>query len=227
MKRRFKFSYGERLGAVEKYLRHECSMSDLSKQLKVGRTTVSRWIAMYQSFGPEGLQDSSRNQPYSSTLKEAAVLDYLSGSHSQRELCRKYGIKSTRQLRNWVSKYNGHEKLKSSGTGGISIMTQGRKTSYEERVEIVQYCIEQQNNYVETARKYKVSYQQVYSWTTKFETQGVEALRDKRGKRKPLAKMSEVEKLKAENKLLETKNKRQQMEIDFLKKLEEIERRRF
>ena len=106
-------------------------------------------------------------------------------------------------------------------------MTHGRKTSFEERVEIVQYCIEQQNNYVETARKYKVSYQQVYSWTTKFETQGVEALQDKRGKRNPLEKMSELEKLKAENKLLEAKNKRQQMEIDFLKKLEEIERRRF
>ena len=106
-------------------------------------------------------------------------------------------------------------------------MTQGRKTSFEERVEIVQYCIEQQNNYVETARKYKVSYQQVYSWATKVEAQGVEALQDKRGKRKPLEKMSEVEKLKAENKLLEAKNKRQQMEIDFLKKLEEMERRRF
>ena len=106
-------------------------------------------------------------------------------------------------------------------------MTQGRKTSFEERVEIVQYCIEHQNDYIETARKYKVSYQQVYSWTTKFETQDVEALRDKRGKRKPLEKMSELEKLKAENKLLEAKNKRQQMEIDFLKKLEEIERRRF
>ena len=106
-------------------------------------------------------------------------------------------------------------------------MTQGRKTSFEERVEIVQYCIEQQNNYVETARKYHVSYQQVYSWTTKFETQGVEALQDKRGKRKPLEEMSEFEKLKAENRLLEAKNKRQQMEIDFLKKLEEIERRRF
>ena len=106
-------------------------------------------------------------------------------------------------------------------------MTPGRKTSFEERIEIVQYCIEHQNNYVETAQKYHVSYPQVYSWTSKFETQGVEALQDKRGKRKPLAKMSEVEKLKAENKLLEAKNKRQQMEIDFLKKLEEMERRRF
>jgi transposase-like protein len=160
-------------------------------------------------------------------VKEAAVRDYLSGIHSQVELCGKYGMKSTRQLRNWIAKYNGHEKLKSSGTGGIPIMTQGRKTSFEERVEIVQYCIEHQNNYVETAQKYHVSYQQAYSWTTKFETQGVEALQDKRGKRNPLEKMSELEKLKAENKLLEAKNKRQQMEIDFLKKLEEMERRRF
>ena len=106
-------------------------------------------------------------------------------------------------------------------------MTQSRKTSYEERVEIVRYCIEQQNNYAEAARKYHVSYQQVYRWTTKFEAQGVEALQDKRGKRKSLEKMSELEKIKAENKLLEAKNKSQQMEIDFLKKLEEIERWRF
>lgn len=227
MRRRFKFSYGERLDAVERYLRHECSMNDLAKQLKVSRTAVRQWISRYQAFGPEGLQGSCRNQPYSTALKEAAVLDYLSGNYSQLEICEKYGIKSTRQLRNWVSKYNGHEKLKSSGTGGIPIMTQGRKTSFEERVEIVQYCIEHQNNYVETARKYHVSYQQAYSWTTKFETQGVEALQDKRGKRKPLEKMSEIEKLNAENKLLKAKNERQQMEIDFLKKLEEMERRRF
>ena len=227
MGRKFRVSYEERLEAVERYLRHECSMNDLAKQLKVDKTAVRQWISRHQAFGAEGLQDSTQNQSYSSTLKEAAVLDYLSGSNSLIEICGKYGMKSTTQLRNWISTYNGHEKLKSSGTGGISSMTQGRKTGFEERVEIVQYCIEHQNNYVETAQKYHVSYQQVYSWTTKFETQGIEALQDKRGKRKPLAKMSEVEKLKAENKLLEAQNKRQQMEIDFLKKLEEMERRRF
>jgi len=227
MGRKFTVSYEERIDAVEKYLRYEYSMSDLSKQVKVSITTIKRWLARYQSFGSEGLQETSRNQSYSSELKETAVLDYLSGANSQLELCKKYGIKSTCQLHDWVSKYNGHEKLKSSGTGGIPVMTKGRKTSYEERVEIVKYCIEQQNNYVETAQKYQVSYQQVYSWTIKYETNGVEALQDKRGKRKGLEELSEIEKLKAENKLLEAKNKRQQMEIDFLKKLEEIERRRF
>ena len=38
--------------------------------------------------------------------------------------------------------------------------------------------------------------------------------------------MSETQKLMAEIKLLEAKNKRLEMENDFLKKLEEIERRR-
>jgi hypothetical protein len=37
----------------------------------------------------------------------------------------------------------------------------------------------------------------------------------------------ETEKLKAKNRLLEAEIRTKQMEIDFLKKLEEIERRRF
>ncbi len=227
MGRKFAVSYEERVDAVEKYLRSEYSISDLSKQLRVGKTTIKQWLASYQSLGLDGLVETAKNFSYSSELKEAAVIDYLSGTGSYRDICIKYGIKSSRQLRDWISKYNGHEKLKSSGTGGVPIMTKGRNTSFKERNEIVKYCIEQQNNYAETAQKYQVSYQQVYSWTTKYETNGVEALQDKRGKRKTSDKMSEIEKLKAENKLLEAKNNRQQMEIDFLKKLEEIERRRF
>ena len=227
MGRKFAVSYEERVDAVEKYLRSEYSISDLSKQLRVGKTTIKQWLASYQSLGLDGLVETAKNFSYSSELKEAAVIDYLSGTGSYRDICIKYGIKSSRQLRDWISKYNGHEKLKSSGTGGVPIMTKGRNTSFKERNEIVKYCIEQQNNYAETAQKYQVSYQQVYSWVTKYEADGVEALQDKRGKRKTSDEMSEIEKLKAENKLLEAKNKRQQMEIDFLKKLEEIERRRF
>ena len=227
MKRKFEVSYEERICAVEKYLRHEYSMTDLSKQLKVHETTIMEWIGRYQSLGSEGLKETSRKQPYSAELKEAAVIDYLSGIGSLRDLCKKYRIRSKSQLRNWISKYNGHEKLKSSGTRGVPIMTKGRKTSYEERIDIVKYCIERQGNYAETAQKYQVSYQQVYGWVTKYETNGVEALQDKRGKRKTSDEMSEIEKLRAENKLLEAKNKKQQMEIDFLKKLEELERRRF
>jgi transposase-like protein len=124
-------------------------------------------------------------------------------------------------------KYNGHEMLKTSGTGGVQIMTRGRTTTFDERVGIVKYCIEHGSNYAETAQEFQVSYQQVYSWTNKYLNDGVDALQDRRGKRKPEDEMSEIENLKAQNKLLEAKNRRQQMEIDFLKKLDEIERRRY
>ena len=43
-------------------------------------------------------------------------------------------------------------------------MAKGRKTSKEERVEIVEYCINNERNYKEAADKYKVSYNQVYTW---------------------------------------------------------------
>ncbi|MDT2237073.1 helix-turn-helix domain-containing protein [Paenibacillus larvae] len=106
-------------------------------------------------------------------------------------------------------------------------MTKGRTTA-DERVEIVRFCIEHQHNYAQTADKFQVSYQQNYSWTNKYLTSGVDALQDRRGKRrKSEDEMSEVEKLRAQNKLLQAENRRKQMEIDLLKKLDEIERRRF
>ena len=52
----------------------------------------------------------------------------------------------------------------------------------------------------------------------------MEALRDNLSKRKSLDKMSELEKLHAEVKILKLKKERAGMEI-FSKKLEEIERR--
>ncbi|MFP3513872.1 helix-turn-helix domain-containing protein, partial [Peribacillus sp. SIMBA_075] len=86
---------------------------------------------------------------------------------------KRYGIKSTKQLRNWILKYNSHEELKASGTGGAPIMTNGRKTTFEERIEIVRFCIENQQDYTQAAQQFQVSYQQVYSWTNKYLKSGI------------------------------------------------------
>ena len=99
-------------------------------------------------------------------------------------------------------------------------MTKGRKTTFEERVEIVQYCIAHDRNYAQTAEQYQVSYQQARNYIVKYEAGGVEALRDNRGKRKCPDEMS------AEVKILKAEKERAEMEASFLKKLEEIERRR-
>ena len=105
-------------------------------------------------------------------------------------------------------------------------MTKGRKTTFEERVEIASYCISHGHNYAETSEKFKVSYQQARSYAIKYETVGVTALQDNRGKRKPEDTLTEAEKLRAELKLEKAKRQRAEMELSFLKKLEEIERRR-
>lgn len=105
-------------------------------------------------------------------------------------------------------------------------MTKGRKTTFEDRIEIVQYCIAHNHNYAETAEKYQVSYQQARSYTVKYEAGGIDALKDNRGKRKNPDELSELERLRAEVKLLKAQKERAEMEVSFLKKLEEIERRR-
>ena len=80
----------------------------------------------------------------------------------------------------------------------MSIITKRRKTTFDERVEIADYCIAHVHNYAETAEKYKVSYQHACSYTVKYEKHGVESLRDKRGRRKPEDEMFEVKRLRVE-----------------------------
>jgi transposase-like protein len=167
-----------------------------------------------------------QNKKYTKELKLQAVHDYLNGYGSQDDICKKYSIRSKSKLQKWIKMYNGHEELKSSGAGGSTIMTKGRKTTFDDRVEIVQYCIAHDHNYAETSEKYQVSYQQARNYTVKYETDGIEALRDNRGKQKSLDKMSELEKLRAENRILRAEKERAEMEVSFLKKLEKIERRR-
>lgn len=85
-------------------------------------------------------------------------------------------------------------------------MTNGRKTTYKERVEIVSFCIANANDYNLTANKYKVSYQQVYSWVKKYDKNGYDALVDRRGKHKALEELSESDKTSSQLKLLEAEN---------------------
>ena len=56
---------------------------------------------------------------------------------------------------------------------------------------------------------------------------GVDGLKDGRGRTRTEEEMSELEKLKAENRLLKAELENRELENLFLKKVKEIERRRF
>ena len=101
-------------------------------------------------------------------------------------------------------------------------MTKGRKTTQEERSQIVAFCIEHGKNYALTVETYQVSYQQIYSWVRKYEARGVDGLVDRRGKDKPEDELTEAERLRQENRMLQAKLKDKEMEIALLKKLREL-----
>ena len=83
-----------------------------------------------------------KNKKYSAELKIQAVEEYLSGNGSQLEICRKYGILAKSTLEVWTMRYNGHREFKErSSAQGEIYMVKGRKTTQEERAEIVRSAL--------------------------------------------------------------------------------------
>lgn len=226
MGRKEKIIVAKKITAVEDYLTGKKGVTQICLELQVSKGSFRNWLRKYQLNGVQGLQCYKKNTYYPESLKLQAISDYEKGIGSLNDLCNKYNISSYGILQQWIKKYNGHNRVKSHNSRGDKNMIIGRKTSYEERVKIVSFCIQNNENYQLTSEKYKVSYQQVYTWITKYKEGGVEALIDRRGKRKNPEELTETEKLAAQVKLLEAENKRLEMENGFLKKLSEVERRR-
>lgn len=105
-------------------------------------------------------------------------------------------------------------------------MKQGRETTFEERVQIARECIATGKNCGEIALKYQVSYQQVRTWTLRFEKMGEAGLQDRRGQRKKdQTPRTELEQAQIEIEQLKHKLYLVEMENALLKKLDEVERR--
>ena len=207
---------------VEMYKRGRGSEMTLAKAAGVSLASFQQWLRNYEVYGAEAF--TKGYQHYTLELKTNAVRDYLNGEGSQDAICKKYGIRSKSKLQNWITVYNSHGELRSSHRRRSAIVTKGRKTTFEERLSIVADCIAGGLDYNATAEKFHVSYQQVYTWVKKQEKKGVDGLRDGRGRKKPEDEMSELERLRHENRIQKAQLLQKQMEIDFLKKLKELER---
>ncbi|MDR7857180.1 helix-turn-helix domain-containing protein [Tissierella sp.] len=223
MSKRIKFTGEQKLAILEE-LKIEASTSKIATKYGISAETIRVWGLKYDSGGIDELNHSKTWKRYSEELKSQAVEAYLNGEGSQMEICIKYGISTHGRLQDWIKRYNNGKGLKST-PGGTSKMTKGRKTAYEERIEIVNYCIDNSLNYKQTAELYGVSYQQVYTWIKKHEKGGEKALLDLRGKAKEEPQLTELDKLKIENRKLRKANENLELENKFLKKLEELEKR--
>ena len=167
---------------------------------------------------------SRKRNKYSAELKLQAVQDYLAGKGSLRKICKKYGIPDHKMLRQWISCYNGHKDYRRrTGAKGEIYMTKGRKTTQEERKEIVEYCITHGKDYKGTAVLYKVSYNQVYMWVKKYLSDGEEGLKDNRGHHKTDDEVDELERIRRENLRLKRQLEERDMVVELLKKVKEFE----
>lgn len=225
MSRKYKISFEVKIKSVQEYITGKKRACDIYEELNIRRESFHKWVSKYETNGSEGLRQFSHNKKYSTETKDSAVDYYLSGKGSLLETCRKYNISSDSVLHRWIKRYNNSHKQ--CNISNITLfMAKGRKTTYDESVEIVAFCIENNDNYQLTSDKYKVLYQQVYTWVRKYKSNRQESLIDNRGKSKTIDETSDSQKLVVQIKLLEAQNKRLEMENNFLKKLEEVERRR-
>ena len=224
MSRKSKFSYEAKLKAVKQYISGEASPASIAKVLGAGKTTLRQWVYAFKDHGPEALRPHKYNQRYSNDFKLKCIAAYLNGEGSYDYLTNKFGLRSAAQLKQWVIKYNSHQELKDYNPILEAYMTKRKKTTLEERKQIVKYCKDHQWNYKEAALKFGCSYAQVYNWSKKYSAKGTDGLADRRGHRLKEAELSETQRLKREIEQLKKENDIKDQEIAFLKKVKELER---
>ena len=227
MPRKQKLSIEEKVELVRQCINGKISISGAAQQAGVAPKSVRRWIIAYESEGVEAFLPHDQNRVYSPELKKKAVQEYLSGQGSLEDISKRHKIRNPCILEAWLKVYNTHGDFNSvKRSGGGSYMRQTRSTTQEERIQISRECIASGKNYGELAIKYNVSYQQVRTWTLRFEELGAAGLEDRRGKRKKdQTPRTELEKAQIEIEQLKHKLYLAEMERDLLKKLDEMERR--
>ena len=226
MSRKAKYTVEAKVRAAERYLRGEASAAGIAAEMEMGKrgkSTVREWAATYRENGIEGFHLKEGNSSYTAETKKHAVEEYLQGKGSLREISRKYHIPNKETLRQWVEVYNSNRELRGYNPRPEVYVAMRKKTTKEEREEIVRYCLEHGKDYKGTAAKYEVSYSQVYQWVRHYEEQGEAGLEDRRGKRKSDDEVDELERLRRENLRLKAELQKSERLNLLLKKVKEFE----
>lgn len=227
MGRKAKYSLEQKVKACEEYLHGIKSAVVIARELnmgKYGKCRVFEWSKKYKAFGPSAFEDKPRNKSYSKEFKETVVREYLSGCSSYETLIIKYQIPSIQTIADWIKKYNNHIELRDYNPKPEVYMNDTLKTTREERIEIVEWCLKHNKDYKATAAHFNGKYAQIYQWVRKYELYGEEGLNDKRGRRKPSEELTELEKAQRRISQLEREKEEIERRYEVLKKAEMTER---
>jgi transposase-like protein len=209
----------------QEYLNGAGSYNYLSLKYNIGSKTLKQWVAKYRIYGIAAFANKQGNSRYSSEFKKMCVEAVLSGKGSVDDIVAKYNVSSREVLRQWIMRYNANRELKDYDPKKEVYMAEAkRKTTFEERKEIVEYCLNHNRDYKGTASRYDVSYSQIYSWVKKYDAHGEDGLIDKRGHHKADDEVDELERLRRENLRLKRQLEEKDMVVELLKKVKEFER---
>lgn len=208
------------------YLKEGHSFKELKETygLLLSNSTFSKYLLKYQVHGLKGLQSRTKNNHYSESFKMTVIQEHISQGIPIQQIARKYNIPSSSTVRNWLLKYTNGEEIRRYSPKPEVYTMKNRKTTQEERIQIVKDYIASGLSYKDTAEKYQVSYNNVYSWVQKYKKHGPDGLIDGRGRRKPETIQTNEEKLQTELAALKARNEYLETENAALKKLEEVER---
>ena len=221
-----KYSSAWMIARVEEYLSGQGSYPSIAKYYGIGEETLRLWIKKYKEQGVAGFAEKQGNASYSKQFKIRCIESVIRGDGSVDEIAARYNISSSTILRNWIKRYNANMELKDYDPKREVYMAEARrKTTQEERKEIVEYCISHGRDYKNTAALYGVSYSQVYDWVKKYAADGEAGLIDRRGHHKTDEEVDELERLRRENLRLKRQLEERDMLVELLKKVKEFEGR--
>ena len=181
MGRKSKFSKEVKINACKKYKAGKGSFGSIAKELGCSKPVFHKWYHDYINHGDSIFDEKPLNSSYTVEFK-LEVIDEIKKS-SIRAASSKFGI-SVSVVRKWFLSYNNGETIKDYSPCGEVYTMKARKTTFEERIEIVNFVLENDNDYKGAAYTYKVPYASVYQWVQKYLKYGEESLRDSRGRPK-------------------------------------------
>ena len=214
-----KVTVEDKVRQVLEYITSETTLQEAGAKIGVTEPELHQWVTKYRLYGLNSLYPKIHEAMVPEEERKRAVQEFNDGVPLKQLAC-DYRVQ-IRVLKKWISQYN------QSNDNGGTIMSKST-VSIEKKIEIAKYCLAHDKNYVETATKYGLSYQNVYLWTKKYMTLGVEGLKDLRGKNKKATRIKQLDAEKDLEAQLAERDRRihlLEMENDYLKKLSELSKK--
>ena len=222
MDKRIKFTKEEKIAIAKRYLDGNIGCASLAREVGCNRNLIRRWSYGYKAHGEAYFRDSSRHKAYTAEFKIEAV-EYYFQHGSREQTAAKYGISGS-ILQRWIISYK-DGTLKDRIPMPEVYHMKGRRTTFEERKEIVHYCLVHDKNYKETAKAYSLPYSRVYTMVNAYIKFGEEGIMDAKTKKESKS-LTEVERLQRENERLKKELELEKLKRELVQKKISLEKER-